>query len=94
MLAFSSGVHHWGSHDDLACRSCEPLDIQQLLFPGELHFVLVNPRFEAPTKEMRAALPKLVPMSATVTNCSQGASLVSEGPADEVSVMIGQLCEK
>ena len=76
-----------GEPDNLARRSCEPLDIQQLLFPGELHFVLVNPTFEAPTKKMRAALPKLVPMSATVTNCSQGASLVREGPAGWVSVV-------
>ena len=60
----------------LLCRSCEPLDVQQLPFPGELHFVLVNPKFEAPTAQMRAALPKMVPMSASISNCSQGGSLV------------------
>lgn len=58
-------------------RSCSPLDIQQLPFPGKLHLVLVNPKFEAPTKQMRAALPKHVPLSSSVKNCSQGASLVS-----------------
>ena len=30
---------------------------------------------------MRAALPKLIPMSASITNCSQGASLVIYLPA-------------
>ena len=43
-------------------RSCDPLDIQRLTFAGDLWFVLVNPRFEAPTAEMRAVLPKEIPM--------------------------------
>jgi homoserine kinase len=34
-----------------------------LPFTGDLWFVLVNPRFEAPTAEMRAALRKEVPMN-------------------------------
>ena len=58
------------------CRSCNPLDIQQLTFPGDLWFVLVNPVFEAPTAEMRAVLPKQVPMSSAVHNCAMGGSLV------------------
>lgn len=45
-----------------AGRSCDPLDLQQLPFAGDLWFVLVNPRFEAPTAEMRAVLPKEIPM--------------------------------
>ena len=57
-------------------RSCDPLDIQQLTFPGELWFVLVNPVFEAPTAEMRAVLPKQVAMSSAVHNCAMGGSLV------------------
>ena len=43
-------------------RSCDPLDLQLLPFAGDLWFVLVNPRFEAPTAEMRAVLPKEIPM--------------------------------
>ena len=44
------------------CRSCDPLDLQRLAFDGDLWFVLVNPCFEAPTAEMRAVLPKEIPM--------------------------------
>ena len=39
--------------------------------------MLVNPRFEAPTAEMRAVLPKVIPMPAVVNNCAQGGSLVA-----------------
>lgn len=38
--------------------------------------MLVNPVFEAPTAEMRAVLPKQVPMSSAVHNCAMGGSLV------------------
>lgn len=58
-------------------RSCDPLDLQRLPFDGDLWFVLVNPLFEAPTAEMRAVLPKQVPMASLVNNCAQGASLVA-----------------
>jgi homoserine kinase len=50
-------------------------------------FVLVNPKFEAPTAEMRAVLPKQVPMAQVVNNCSMGATLVAgilEGDASLV----------
>jgi homoserine kinase len=53
----------------------------QLPFAGkDLFFVLVNPVFEAPTAEMRAVLPKEVPMKSMINNCCQGGSLVSHGP--------------
>lgn len=58
-------------------RSCDPLDLQRLPFTGDLWFVLVNPRFEAPTAEMRAALRKEVPMNEVVNNCAMGGSLVA-----------------
>ncbi|KAG7670848.1 hypothetical protein Ndes2526A_g01375 [Nannochloris sp. 'desiccata'] len=58
-------------------RSCDPLDLQRLPFEGDLWFVLVNPKFEAPTAEMRAVLPKEVPMKSLVNNCAMGASLVA-----------------
>ena len=58
-------------------RSLEPLDLKRLPFDGDLWFVLVNPKFEAPTAEMRAVLPKLVPMKSLVNNCAMGASLVA-----------------
>ena len=57
-------------------RSCNPLDIQRLPFPGDLWFVLVNPVFEAPTAEMRAVLPASVPMVSAIRNCAMGGSLV------------------
>lgn len=63
-----------------ACRSCkpgEPVDLLQLPFANDnLHFVLVNPKFEAPTAQMRAVLPKEVPMKSMINNCCQGGALV------------------
>lgn len=58
-------------------RSCDPLDLQRLPFAGDLWFVLVNPRFEAPTAEMRAVLPKEIPMKQVINNCAMGGSLVA-----------------
>ena len=57
-------------------RSCRPLDMQRLAFPGELWFVLVNPVFQAPTAEMRAVLPAEVPMASAVHNCAMSGTLV------------------
>lgn len=72
-------------------RSCvrgQPLDLQALRYSGDdLMFVLVNPKFEAPTAEMRAVLPKQVPTAQVVNNCSMGATLVAgilEGDASLV----------
>lgn len=70
-------------------RSCSPLDLQSLVYGGksDLWFVLVNPKFEAPTAEMRAVLPSEVPMGSLVHNCSMGATLVAgilEGNAELV----------
>lgn len=53
-------------------RSCDPLDLQRLPFAGDLWFVLVNPRFEAPTAEMRAVLPKEIPMKQVGVVCFEG----------------------
>nr|DAD29679.1 TPA_asm: hypothetical protein HUJ06_031147 [Nelumbo nucifera] len=59
-------------------RSYEPLDLVPLAFPAEeLFFVLVSPEFEAPTKKMRAVLPKEIGMSHHVWNCSQAGMLVA-----------------
>lgn len=60
-------------------RSYQPLDIIPLAYPSAspLFFVVVSPAFEAPTKEMRAALPKEISMKAHVANSSQAAALVS-----------------
>ncbi|XP_010246749.1 PREDICTED: homoserine kinase [Nelumbo nucifera] len=60
-------------------RSYEPLDIIRLTFPTEkeLYFVLVSPEFEAPTKKMRAVLPKEIQMSDHVWNCSKAGALVA-----------------
>lgn len=94
MLKQSTGVVHtyptpcacWVRHASallLSCRSLQPLDLQQLLFAkGDLYFVLVNPKFEAPTAEMRAVLPKMVPMTSAIHNSSMGASLVSSFTAE------------
>jgi homoserine kinase len=53
-----------------------PLDIQRFPFDAPLYFVLVNPVFEAPTREMRAALPLMVPFKQLTQNCVMGGSLV------------------
>nr|GEV15292.1 homoserine kinase-like [Tanacetum cinerariifolium] len=60
-------------------RSYDPLDLVNLRFPEskELCFVLCNPEFEAPTKKMRAVLPKEVTMSHHVWNSSQAGALVA-----------------
>ena len=42
-----------------------------------LYFVLVNPLFEAPTKKMRAVLPKDVPFKSMIHNSTQGGTLVA-----------------
>jgi homoserine kinase len=61
-------------------RSYEPLTLLPLRFGGQLDslwFVLVTPVFEAPTREMRAALPPSVPMALHVANAASGAGLVA-----------------
>eukprot|EP00249_Psilotum_nudum_P012239 c23668_g1_i2 orf=658-2205(-) len=60
-------------------RSYNPLHLIPLPFPADknLFFVLVNPAFEAPTKKMRAVLPKSISMNDHLYNCSQSAALVS-----------------
>ncbi|CAL0324519.1 unnamed protein product [Lupinus luteus] len=51
----------------------------KLKFPEEkdLFFVLVTPEFEAPTKNMRVALPSKISMQHHVWNCSQAGALVA-----------------
>ncbi|KAG6709091.1 hypothetical protein I3842_06G115400 [Carya illinoinensis] len=60
-------------------RNYEPLELMRLNFPAEkdLFFVLVSPEFEAPTKKMRAALPREIGMAHHVWNCSQAGALVA-----------------
>eukprot|EP01018_Ginkgo_biloba_P028758 Gb_40854 [translate_table: standard] len=60
-------------------RSYSPLDLISLPFPidKELFFVLVTPAFEAPTKQMRAVLPKHITMKDHILNSSQAAALVA-----------------
>lgn len=63
-----------------SCKVGEPVELLRLPFNKDnLYFVLVNPVFEAPTAEMRAVLPKEVPMKSMINNCCQGGSLVSAG---------------
>jgi homoserine kinase len=62
-------------------RSYSPtLQLLQLRYggaPSDLWFCLVTPVFEAPTREMRAALPKEISMKTHVANCAAGAGLVA-----------------
>lgn len=61
-------------------RSCAPLDLEFITpFPlgKPIWFVLVSPDFEAPTAEMRAALPLDVPLESAIHNGSMGASLIA-----------------
>ncbi|GAX85505.1 hypothetical protein CEUSTIGMA_g12921.t1 [Chlamydomonas eustigma] len=61
-----------------SCKPGHPVQLLQLPFSrDDLYFVLVNPLFEAPTAEMRAVLPKEVPMKSMINNCCQGGSLVT-----------------
>lgn len=67
------------------CQKDKPLDLIKLQFGGgmrstncdELWFVLVNPLFEAPTAQMRAALPREVQMTMAVRNCAAGGALIA-----------------
>ena len=60
-------------------RSYEPFRLVQLPCPPALRlcFILVTPEFEAPTSNMRAALPKKVTLGNHVRNSSQAAALVA-----------------
>eukprot|EP00239_Pterosperma_sp_CCMP1384_P007080 CAMPEP_0197844012 /NCGR_PEP_ID=MMETSP1438-20131217/978_1 /TAXON_ID=1461541 /ORGANISM="Pterosperma sp., Strain CCMP1384" /LENGTH=396 /DNA_ID=CAMNT_0043454537 /DNA_START=463 /DNA_END=1653 /DNA_ORIENTATION=+ len=61
-------------------REYEPeLLLERLEFGGNspLWFVVVTPKFEAPTREMRAALPKDVSMAQMTLNATAAASLVT-----------------
>lgn len=70
-------------------RSAKPLDVQRLEFKGgALWFALVNPLFEAPTAEMRAALPKTVPMASQIHNAAMGGTLVSVRSAPLKAVQV------
>lgn len=63
----------------LVC-SYAPLTLRPLPFggpPESLWFVLVTPVFEAPTREMRAALPAAVSRQVHVANAAAGAQLVA-----------------
>merc|ERR1719198_116398 len=52
-------------------------------------FALVTPVFEAPTKEMRAALPKEISMSKHTSNCSAASSLIA-GLLQGDAAMVGR----
>lgn len=58
-------------------RSADPLEVYSLPFKGELYFVLVNPKFECPTGDMRKVLPQEVPRSSWIANASAGGMLVA-----------------
>ena len=47
-----------------------------MTYPQPLHLVLVNPVYECPTAEMRAVLPKTVPMEAAIHNSMMSGALV------------------
>ena len=49
-------------------KSTTPLVLKPLECPSDLWFVVVTPVFEAPTKKMRAALPKEISMQAHIEN--------------------------
>ncbi|BAT99308.1 hypothetical protein VIGAN_10071400 [Vigna angularis var. angularis] len=60
-------------------QSYEPLQLIELKFPTkkELYFVLVSPKFEAPTKKMHTTHPGEIGMAHHVWNCSQVGALVA-----------------
>lgn len=70
-------------------RSLDPLELIPLRLGNDakLWFVLVNPKFEAPTAKMRAALPPNITMKAAVSNCTQGGALVAGILSGDVSLI-------
>ena len=60
-------------------RGMDPeVDLVPLKWPGgALYLVLVNPKFEAPTRKMRAAMPDDVPRASWITNAAAGGALVA-----------------
>lgn len=76
-LIHTSPVSRYGGRP--VNRSCDPLELVRLPFGGSepLYFVLVNPLFEAPTKQMRAVLPRDVPFKSMIHNSTQGGALVA-----------------
>ncbi|KAF6143518.1 hypothetical protein GIB67_029687 [Kingdonia uniflora] len=67
-------------------RSYDPLDIIRLRFPmqKELFFVLVNPKFEAPTKKIRAVFPSEIAILDHISNSSQSGSLGKALSSDRI----------
>ncbi|GFR49463.1 hypothetical protein Agub_g11523 [Astrephomene gubernaculifera] len=78
-----------------SCAPGQPVELLQLPLPpaARLYFVLVNPRFEAPTAQMRAVLPKEVGMKAMINNCCQGGALVAGILRGDVA-LIGQSLDR
>jgi homoserine kinase len=76
-------------------RSYTPLHLIPLAFPEDkpLVFVLVIPEFEAPTKEMRAVLPKEITMKKHIANCSQASALVTAILQGDSHLLGAALCK-
>ena len=68
-LTFGGGGGRGGASEEEERKEPAP--------PPPLFFALVNPIFEAPTAQMRAVLPRTVPMEAAVSNCAAGGALVA-----------------
>ena len=57
-------------------KSTKPLILQPLECPSDLWFVVVTPVFEAPTKKMRAVLPKEISMQLHIENTGAAGELL------------------
>lgn len=68
-------------------RSADPLEVYHLPFQGDLFFVLVNPKFECPTGDMRKVLPQMVPRSSWIANASAGGMLVAGITAGDAKLL-------
>ncbi|CAG9464755.1 unnamed protein product [Pedinophyceae sp. YPF-701] len=78
----------WGGF--VLVRSADPLELVELPYGSqELCFVLVNPKYECPTAEMRAALGDTVPQKDWIANSSAGGMLVA-GILKGDAMMIGE----
>lgn len=53
------------------------MKLEKLNCPQPLYIALVTPKFEAPTSQMRAALPPEVPMKQLTHNCCMAGMLIS-----------------
>jgi len=75
-------------------RTVDPLDVQHLPVPRELHMVVVTPVFELPTRVAREALPDSVPMGTLVQNSANLSALIHALHSNDLALLGRALDDK